>query len=98
MIRSFEKRLADRGGWPEELFPVPEIEASFLHPFSYAPLGEGGRISGEVFWLFFGGSVRRQPPPANPFSMGDMDLGQIKFVPLRSCGCSWTSPPQGRTR
>ena len=29
--RSFDKRLADRGGWREEILPVPEIQASFLH-------------------------------------------------------------------
>ena len=38
-IRSFEKRLADRGGWREEILHMPEIQASFLCPFSYAPLG-----------------------------------------------------------
>ena len=48
-IRSFEKGLADRGGWREEILHMPEIGASFLYPFSYAPLGEGGHISGELF-------------------------------------------------
>ena len=46
---------------------MPEIQASFLYPFSYAPLGEGGHISGELLELFLG-FVCRQPPPANPFS------------------------------
>ena len=46
---------------------LPEIESSFLHPFSYAPLGEGGHISGE-FLGFLGGFVSCQQPPANPFS------------------------------
>ena len=41
ILRSFEKGLADRGGWREEIPPMPEIKASFLYPFSYAPLGEG---------------------------------------------------------
>ena len=40
---------------------------SFLYPFSYAALGEGAHISGELFGLFLG-FVCRQPPPANPFS------------------------------
>ena len=65
-IRSFEKELADRGGWREETLHRPEIQASFLYPFYYAPLGEGGQISGELlgsFWKF----VCLQPPPANPF-------------------------------
>ena len=43
------------------------MKASFLYPLSYAPVGEGGHISGELFWLFLG-FVCRQPPPANPFS------------------------------
>ena len=30
----------------------PFKQASFLYPFSYAPLGEWGRISGELFGLF----------------------------------------------
>ena len=62
--RSFEKGLAVRGGCREEILPMPEIEASFLYLFSYAPLGEGGHIVG----VFFGGFVCRRPPPANPFS------------------------------
>ena len=52
--RSFEKGLADRGGWRKEILPTPEIETSFLHPFSYAPLGEEGHISGELFAWFWG--------------------------------------------
>ena len=51
-MRSFEKGLADRGGWREETLQRPEIQASFLYPFSYAPLGEWGHISGELLRLF----------------------------------------------
>ena len=40
-FRSFEKGLADRGGWREDILRIPEIQASFLYPFAYAPLGEG---------------------------------------------------------
>ena len=63
VIRSFEKGLADRGGWREKILPVPEIAASFLHPFSYAPLGEGGHISGERFSASLGFVSRQQGPP-----------------------------------
>ena len=66
-VRSFEKGLADRGGWREEILERPEIQAPFAVPFSYAPRGEGGLISGE-FPGSSGGFVCRQPPPANPFS------------------------------
>ena len=34
--RNFEKGLAERGGWREEILPTPEIQASLLHPFSYS--------------------------------------------------------------
>ena len=44
---------------------MPEIEASFLYPFSYA-LGEGGHIAEELFGCF-GGVVCCQPPLASPF-------------------------------
>ena len=61
-IRSFEKGLADRGGWREEILDAPGVQASFLYPFSYAPLGEGGHISGELFWRFLG--VCLSPTPS----------------------------------
>ena len=51
-FRSFEKGLADRGGWRDEILHMPEIQASFMYPFSYAP--KGGHTSGKRFWLFFG--------------------------------------------
>ena len=38
---------------------MTEIQASFLYPFSYAPLGEGGHISGELFLDLFGGLFRQ---------------------------------------
>ena len=60
-IRSFEKGLADRGGWRKEILHMPEIQACFLYPFSYAPLGEGGHISGEPFLLQFGGLFVANP-------------------------------------
>ena len=45
----FRKGVGGRRGWREEILHMPEIQASFLYPFSYAPLGEGGHISGELF-------------------------------------------------
>ena len=77
LIQKFRKGLADRGGWREEILQRPEIQASFLYPFPYAPLGEGGRISGELlgsFWVF----ICRQPPAANPFSKLDFSLLKIR--------------------
>ena len=53
-FRSFDKGLADRGGWREEIRPMPEIEASFLHPFSYAPLRSRGTHLWTIFRLFLG--------------------------------------------
>ena len=52
--RSFEKGLADRGGWREEILQRPWIQAS-LGTFPENFFGS--------FWEF----VCRQPPPANPF-------------------------------
>ena len=52
-VRGFEKRLADRGGWREEILPLPQIQASFLHPLSFF-LGEGGHNSGDQFSLLQG--------------------------------------------
>ena len=68
IIRSFEKGLADRRGCREEFLPVPEIEVSFLHPFSHPPLGEGGHISGERFFAVFWGLFVANPLPPTPFS------------------------------
>ena len=33
-MRAFEKGLTDRGCWHGGILPMPEIQASFLHPFS----------------------------------------------------------------
>ena len=45
-FRSLEKGLADRGGWRKEVPPTPSIQAFFLPPFSYAPLGTKRHSSG----------------------------------------------------
>ena len=52
-LRSFAKGLAERGGWREEIFAVPEIETPFLHAFSYAPLRRRGRHFWRTFWAVF---------------------------------------------
>ena len=45
---------------------MPEIQTSFLCPFSYATLGEGEHNSGDQFSKCFG--TRSSPtPPADPF-------------------------------
>ena len=54
-LRSFEKGLADRGGWREETLERPEIRAFFIVPFFDTFL--------ENFWGSFWGFVCRQPPP-----------------------------------
>ena len=64
-IRSFDKGLADRGGWREEILHMPEIQASFLYPFSHPSLGEGGHISG---WSSSQSRVTGgQQPIGNPY-------------------------------
>ena len=73
LIRSFEKGLADRGGWREEILHMPEIQASFLYPFSYAPLGEGGQISGELFGLFSGDCLSPTPSREPLFETSDLN-------------------------
>ena len=66
-FQKFRKGLADKRGWRQEILPVPEIEASFLHPFAYAPLGEGEHISGELFCLLFWAPLVANPLPSTPF-------------------------------
>ena len=60
-VRSFEKGLADRGGWREETLQRPA--GLFSVPFSYAPSGEWGHISGELC----GGLFVASPLPPTPF-------------------------------
>ena len=66
-FRSFEKRLADRGGWRKESILHHKFRP-FSAPFSLCPLASRTtHNSGGVFLLYFR-AVGRQPPPANPFS------------------------------
>ena len=72
----FKSEVSQRG-WrtkgvvAKKSFLCQRLKASFLYPFSYAPLGEGGAYYCILLANFFGwigGFVCRQPPPANPFS------------------------------
>ena len=62
-----KKGLADGEGWREEIRPMPEIEASFMHPFSYAPLRRKGPV--------FRGLLVANPLPPTPF------LGSVSETP-----------------
>ena len=66
-LRSFEKGLADRGGWREEILHMPEIlnQASFLYPFFLCPLRTRGTQFWRTFWGFFGGFVLPPTPLRN---------------------------------
>ena len=64
-FRGFEKGLADGGGWREEILPMPEIQASFLHSFSYPSFRRRGTLSGDLFlaafWALLVANPSRQP-------------------------------------
>ena len=67
--QKFRKGVGGQRGLPrEETLQRPEIQAFFLYPFSYTPLGKWGHLFLENFLGPFWGFVCRQPPPANPFS------------------------------
>ena len=65
--QKFRKGLADRGGWRKEILQKPEIQASFLYPFSYAPLGEGDTFLENFIGSFCGGLFVANPLPPTPF-------------------------------
>ena len=70
-FRSFEKGLADRRGWREDILPMPQrMRPHSLHLLSYGPPRRRGTCSWRIFWPVSLGlvTVCRQPPPANPFS------------------------------
>ena len=56
-----------RGGWRKHILPKPEMQASFLHPFSYPPSNQKGHNSGERSFAVFWALLVAKPPPANPF-------------------------------
>ena len=66
-IRSFEKGLADRGGWREEILHMPEIQAFFSVPFFLCPLRRRGTHFWRTFWALFGGLFVANPLPPTPF-------------------------------
>ena len=43
----------------------------FLYPFSYAPLGKGGHISGELYWAVFGVCLSPTPSSQRLFETSD---------------------------
>ena len=67
VYQKFQKGVGGQRGLARRNPSRPEIQASFLYPFSYARLGKWGHD----FWRTFGllwGFLCHQPPPANPFS------------------------------
>ena len=50
--QKFRKGVGGQRGLARGTLQRPEIQASFLYPFSYAPLGEWGHIFGELFGRF----------------------------------------------
>ena len=59
--QKFPKGVGGRRGWREEILPMSQIQASFLHPSPYAPSGKGDTILGNHVLLYFGPCYSRQP-------------------------------------
>ena len=81
--------MADRGGWREEILPVPEIQASFLLLFPIPPLGGGGHNSGEQFLLHLGPCQSPTPSTAE-FQQPQSLLVSEKVLQYTS---NWQYPP-----
>ena len=62
VVQKFRKGVGGQRGLSRRILPMPEIEASFLYLFPYAPLGEGGHIAGAFSGLFWG--VCLSPTPS----------------------------------
>ena len=60
---------------------MPEIQASFLYLFSYAPLGEGGHITGERFFAIFGVCLSPTPSRQPLFETSDKNIGVAPSPP-----------------
>ena len=61
--QKFRKGVGGQSGLARgKILHMPEIQASFLYPFSYALLGEGGTHFWKTFWLFLG--VCLSPTPS----------------------------------
>ena len=65
-LKGFEKGLADRGGWREEILPMQEVQASFCTLFIISPLGEVGHTSGDSSCCVLALLVANPLPPT-PF-------------------------------
>ena len=81
-VGRFEKRLAGRGGWREEILPVPEIQTQRFRPlfctlFPMPPLEKGEHHSGNEFSRYFG--ARSSPTPSRQplFETSECD-GSVK--------------------
>ena len=68
-IRGVEKGLADRGGGggARKSFPMPEIQASFLHPFPYASLRRRETQFWATIFAALGALSVANPLPPSPF-------------------------------
>ena len=69
-FQKFRKGVGGQG-WREEILRRPELQASFLYPFPYAPLGEGEHISGEFWGLFLGVCLSPTPSRQPLFETSD---------------------------
>ena len=68
---------------------MPEIQASFLYLFSYAPLGDSqkGDAFLENFFVSFWGFVCRQPPKRQPlFETSDYYMGRRSEIGMQLMG------------
>ena len=93
MGRSFEKGLAGRGGWREEVLTTPEIQASILYPFAYATCREGEHNSGHQFSLYFG--PHSSPTPSRQPLFETSDLFHSRAP---KCGSGPNCPLEGKER
>ena len=60
---------------------MQEIQASFLCPCSYAPLGDGGHISGEFFGLLLGVCLSPTPSLQPVFETSDKTVQKHRENP-----------------
>ena len=67
LVRGFEKGLAERGHWREEIRPMPEIQVSFLHPLSYSSLRRRWTQFWGTIFAAFGALSVANPLPPTPF-------------------------------
>ena len=77
VLQKFRKGVGGRGGWREEILPVPEIQTSFCALLPMPPLGEGEHNSGGQFSLYFG--TRSSPTPSR----------QPLFKTSEHCNTNW---------